>query len=90
LKIDKAITHRHPQWCDRDHVEGLHSGVVGDVSLAGGVIEVAVTQYLDRPPVVTIYRYEPADTGLEDLTPELADRLSRLLIAAVAQLDGVR
>ena len=26
----------------------MHSDVVGDVTLAGGVIEVAVTQYMDR------------------------------------------
>jgi hypothetical protein len=89
LKIDNAFS-LHPSWCDRDHVEGMHSGVVGDVTLAGGVIEVAVTQHLGQSPVVTVYRYEPAETGLEDLTPELADRLSRLLTAAVAQLDGVR
>jgi hypothetical protein len=89
LKIDKALSF-HPSWCDRDHVEGTHSGAVGDVTLAGGMIEVAVTQYMDRPPVVTIYHHEPAETSLEDLTPELADRLSRLLFAAVAQLDGVR
>ena len=38
--------------------------------------------------MVTFYRYEPAETGLEDLTLELADRLSRLLIAAVAELGG--
>jgi hypothetical protein len=89
LKIDNALSF-HPSWCDRDHVEDMHSGIVGDVTLAGGMIEIAVTQDMDRPLVVTIYRYEPADTGLEDLTPELADRLSRLLIAAVTQLDGGR
>lgn len=89
MKIDKAPCF-HPSWCDRDHVEDIHSGVVGDVTLAGGVIEVAVTQYMNRPPAVTIHHYEPAETGLEDLTPELADHLSRLLIAAVARLDGVR
>jgi hypothetical protein len=48
LKIDSALRF-HPSWCDRDHVESMHSDVVvGDVTLAGGVIEVAVTQYMDR------------------------------------------
>ena len=33
LKIDNAFSF-HPSWCDRDHVDGMHPGVVGDVTLA--------------------------------------------------------
>ena len=90
MKIDNATTHRHPHWCDRDHVEDLHSRVIGEVPAAAGLTEVAVTQAVDRLPVVTLNRHETTEIAVEDLAPELADRLARLLITAVAESGGAR
>jgi hypothetical protein len=60
------------------------------VTLVGCSVEVVLTQYGDHSPVVTLYRHDPDETVVEDLSPELADRLASLLAQAVAELGGVR
>jgi hypothetical protein len=81
-----------PRWCDHDHAESwpVHSRSIGEVPVAGGVIDVVLTQYGDQPPVVTLYRHDTDETVVEVLRPDLADRLASLLAQAVAELGGVR
>ncbi len=88
MKIEKASTHRHPQWCDRDHAASwpVHSHTVGEASVPNGTVEVVLTQYADRAPTVTLYRDDPAETVVYDL----ASGLAVLLAQAVDALGGVR
>lgn len=96
MEIDKTVGSGHcacPRWCDHDSVAerwSMHSRLIGEVPLAGCSVEVVLTQYGDQAPVVTLHRHEPDETMVEDLQPELADRLASLLAQAVAELGGVR